>query len=293
MDKESTLACLRRAADISVNGRTDLAPERLSHVPVSATHTMAVREVLDQVLCGPRPDLGLEDMRQSGALFLLHGVPPLVGFGGGAQGHKDLWEHTKTVVRQAESSPVIRWAALYHDVGKPLTIERRGGEVSFHHHEAASGRVFRNFCLRSGIFPEDGERIAFIIENLGRVESFSGEWTDSAVRRLMVDLGTAVEEVVSLSSADITTGRDDKRKRILMSIESLKDRMRNLRAAAAAPRLPKGLGTALVSELGVPKDAGLKRLMDELESRLRSGKIPVGSDVSQFVAYARDEIVGK
>jgi poly(A) polymerase len=248
------------------------------------------RGLLDRILCGPKAALGLEELRLIGGLDLFEYVHPIVGFGGGSQGHKDLWDHTKRVVEQAVPKPEVRWAALFHDVGKPRTIARNGGKIGFHGHELLGARMFTNFSGWSRIFSDqEASRVHDIILFLGRVEAFEGEWTDSAVRRLMRDLGDRLEDVMSLSAADITTGRDSKRAAILRSIAGLGARIAALRAEEAMPRLPKGLGAVLAHELGIPRSRDMGVLMERLEKRLRSGEIAPWTDVYGYVDIVRKE----
>lgn len=286
------LAALRRASDLS-EGRDPRGAWALEAEDIPALvrdDARGARELLDAALCGQRPDLALEELKSLNALRFFSHVERLPGFGGGAQGHKDLWDHTKKVVAQSEARPVIRWAALYHDVGKIMTLSREGKKVSFHGHEGVGSRMFLDFAKKSRLFSgEEAAKISDVIFFLGRVEAFEGEWTDSAVRRLMMDLGDRLEDVVSLSSADITTGRDEKRRAILRSIDRLRERVASLREAAAAPRLPKGLGTALVEQLGFPQNKSLRDAMLRLETMLREGDIPTGSTVDDVVRIAREK----
>lgn len=248
------------------------------------------RSELDRVLCGPRAALGLEELRRIGGLQFFEYVHPIVGFGGGSQGHKDLWDHTKRVVEQSVQKPEVRWAALFHDVGKPRTIARSSGKIGFHGHELLGARMFMNFSKKSGLFSrQESSRIYDIILYLGRVESFEGEWTDSAVRRLMTDLGDRLEDVMALSSADITTGRDSKRAAILKSLAELGSRIEAVRATDAMPRLPKGLGDALARDLGIPRSRELGAIMTSLEVRLRSGEISPQTDIPGYVEIVRKE----
>lgn len=290
-------ACLRRAIKVSEGHGADsvrawiLMPGDMACL--ASNFPAEARKMMDEFMCGPHADLALEEIRHLKGLQFFHPLDRLPGFGGGAQGHKDLWEHTKKVVAQTEPRPVLRWAALYHDVGKVPTISREGGKISFHGHEAASSKLFKLFADESCLFRASEERrIRDIVYNLGRVESFEGQWTDSAVRRLMVDLGDCLDDVISLSSADITTGRDDKRRRILQSIDSLRERIAEIRRADSAPRLPKGLGAVLSDQLGIPKDRSLKAAMDRLEAMLRAGEISITATVDDYVAVAREKIVG-
>jgi len=290
---ERARAALRRASDLSCDRRPRgawvLHPGDMESLV--REDPRGARELLDAVLCGRRPDVALEELRNLAAISFFKHVDRMIGFGGGSQGHKDLWDHTKKVVAQSEARPVIRWSALYHDVGKVRTFSREGGKVSFHGHEGLGSRMFLDFAKSSRLFAgEETARISDVILFLGRVEAFEGEWTDSAVRRLMTDLGDRLEDVMSLSSADITTGRDSKRQAILASLGRLRERVDAIRAEAAAPRLPKGLGLAVSAALGIPPSKELKAAMDKLEAMIRAGEIPRNAGVDDIVAVAKERL---
>ncbi len=97
-------------------------------------HVLLDRDVFDQ----------LETLRSDGTIPLMFPeIEALVGFGGEDSGHKDLWEHTKLVVGQTKSQVLLRWAALFHDVGKPRCFTKNAqGKISFHHHESVSAKLF-------------------------------------------------------------------------------------------------------------------------------------------------------
>src|SRR5262245_10346087 len=104
----------------------------------------SVSELWTRVLMGKHAAEGLEVLQGSGVLAdTLPEIQAMVGFGGAGQGHKDLWAHTKLVVKQTKAQPSLRWAALFHDTGKVSTLSRATGKVSFHQHEFVSARLFR------------------------------------------------------------------------------------------------------------------------------------------------------
>src|SRR6185436_11036769 len=81
-----------------------------------------LRSALERVLMERHPEEGLDALLASGLLTaLLPEVKALVGFGDGEWRHKDVWKHTKQVVRQAVPRTEVRWAALLHDIGKVKT----------------------------------------------------------------------------------------------------------------------------------------------------------------------------
>src|SRR5439155_17599787 len=113
-----------------------------------------LRSRLDRVIMGKDPEAGLEALLASGALdVVLHEVKKLVGFGDGEWRNKDVWKHTKQVVRQAVPRLEVRWAALLHDVGKVKTRSiSPSGEVHFFGHAEVGARMFDRMTRRLPLF---------------------------------------------------------------------------------------------------------------------------------------------
>lgn len=285
----SVLQCFRRAADLSERGGTGIPSVRVRVQELLDSDPEDVRAGFDLVLASADPGAGLEELLRSGALGLFPEVTAMVGFGGGAQGHKDLWSHTKTVVSQTHGDVVLRWCSLFHDVGKVSTFSRAGGKVSFHGHEGVGSWMFKRAARRTRMFTDaEVARISEAVFKLGRVEAYSRDWTDSAVRRLAKDLGDSFDDVVRLSAADITTGRQDKRRTILNQLDEFVRRSKLIAEAdSAPPLLPKGLGTALCSEFGLDPGPGLGRLMAAVKASVEDGSAPRGAGLEELVAHVR------
>lgn len=283
-DGEPLRKALRMAAVVAENGGTGRALVIVPYSCLESEGPEAVRAGFDVVLRAPRPDLGLEELRRSGILAYLPEVGAMVGFGGLAQGHKDLWEHTKTVVRQADPDLTVRWCALFHDVGKVPTFRRGAGGVSFHGHEAWSARMFRKAADRTRMFDASFVGTACrVLENLGRVEAYEPEWTDSAIRRLMVELGPTLGLAIRLSRADITTGNGARRESILRSLAEFEARVRSIAEQdALPPALPRGLGTALCAEWGLTPS----RELGDVMARIRDA-VPRGLALEEVLAAVR------
>ena len=119
----------------------------------------------------------------------------MVGFGDGEWRHKDVWKHTKQVVRQAVPRLELRWAALFHDIGKMKTRSiTPDGKVHFLGHAEVGTRMFDKLDRRLGLFaPEPAlkETVRFLILHHLRANQYSPDWTDSAVRRFARELGVA------------------------------------------------------------------------------------------------------
>src|SRR5262249_32780802 len=116
-----------------------------------------MRARLDRIMLGKDPESGLDALLACGALTaLLPEVGALVGFGDGEWRHKDVWKHTKQVVRQAVPRLEVRWAALLHDVGKVKTRSiSPSGEVHFFGHAEVGARMFDRIDRRGAPLPPD------------------------------------------------------------------------------------------------------------------------------------------
>lgn len=248
------------------------------------------RPSFEQALLSPHAYDQLEVLRSTGAFMVFPEIEALVGFGGGDTGHKDLWDHTKKVVSQSLQTSVLRWAALFHDVGKPKCIRRDAkGAIAFHGHEAMSAKMFKKAAQKVGFFTEEETRyIGLLIYDLAKVEEYDSTWTDSAVRRLLRGTKAHFNDLVSLARADISTQNAAKREQHHRRMKELKDRAWELdRIDAIPPALPKGLGTSLTQEFGIPPSATLGKLMDALKAAVESGDLPRQSDISTVLQYVR------
>lgn len=246
--------------------------------------------VVDQALMCNQAGEELERLVELGLLDEIYPeVAAMVGFGGGKQGHKDLWWHTKLVVEQTVKRRAVRWAALFHDVGKVPTFSREGGKVSFHGHEVVSARLFDKAARRTELEEDFRKHVRFLIRFLGHIESYQSDWTDSAVRRLYRDTAEHFDDLLALARADITTKHADKRRRHHERMKELSDRARTIaKKDAELPLLPKGLGTVLIAELGITPGPGLGRLMKELEAAVRRGEVEARAEPAVYVAFVRE-----
>jgi poly(A) polymerase len=249
------------------------------------------KEQLDQLLLARDVEVQLEGLCQNGTLAqVFPEVHVLVGFGGGKSGHKDLWPHTKKVVAQCVPRLNVRWAALFHDVGKVKCFTRGpDGEVSFHGHEAVSAKLFMQAVRRTQLFSrEEADWIRFLIYHLGHVEEYDDSWTDSAVRRVHTLAGPHFEDLMALAQADVTTMKAEKRAQHHERVSALRKRALEIAAKdAIPPALPKGLGDVLSTEFGIPKSKALGDLMKKLTTAVEEGKLPRQPSFDECFSYVR------
>jgi poly(A) polymerase len=199
-----------------------------------------IRDEFIKLLLSHRPRTGLSILVDTGlAEIFLPELPALKLEVDEHHRHKDVYEHTLTVVEQAidleSDGPdlVLRLAALLHDIGKPATRRfEAGGGVSFHHHEMVGARMTRK-RMKSLRFPKDQiDDVSRLVELHLRFHGYAdGEWTDSAVRRYVRDAGPLLGRLHSLTRADCTTRNRGKANALARAYGQLEDRIASLAAA--------------------------------------------------------------
>ena len=234
---------------------------------ISIVSAERVREEFSKIVMSDHPRVGLTLLVDTGiADIVLPELPLLRLEADEHHHHKDVYEHTLTVLEQAitlesvheptcETDLTLRLAALLHDIGKPKTRKfEDGGRVSFHHHEVVGARMTKK-RMRELRFPNDlTDDVAKLVELHLRFHGYgTGEWTDSAVRRYVRDAGDQLVRLHKLTRADSTT-RNRKRAQALQSAyNDLEQRIERLseeeELAAMRPDLD---GAKIMEVLGIP-----------------------------------------
>lgn len=243
------------------------------------------------VLVQPFPQHGLEWLYRGG--LFAHWLPEVHALAGLSdevgQAHKDVWEHTKTVVFQACNRPIVRWAALLHDIGKvpTRTIDEKG-HAHFYGHAEVGARMFDAVQQRLRFPAEDAAAIRFLIEAHLRANQYQSHWTDAAVRRFAKDAGPWCGDLLDLSRADITSAMPGKKEAAQRRVDELAARIAALHEQdTRPPLLPKGLGEALIRDLGLPPSPQLGQIKAQLEAAVQAGTLEPGQPLAYYVAAAR------
>ena len=232
-----------------------------------------VRDELVKLISAPQPRLGLSLLVETGLTdHVLPEVPALALERDEHHRHKDVYEHTLTVLEQAiELEPrlpgggpdfVSRFAALMHDVGKPRTRRfAEDGSVTFHHHDVVGAKITRRRMKALRFSNDEIEAVAKLVELHLRFHGYgSGEWTDSAVRRYVRDAGDQLERLHVLTRADCTTRNRRKAERLRRTYDDLEARIERLASqeelAAIRPDLD-GNQIMEILQIGPGREVGL------------------------------------
>ena len=287
---EAAIEALRWAGDVAANpALLGDAPPRPSPAEWRLVPLPVFREHMDRLLTSKHPEPGLDAIESVGCLDVwLPEVAAMVGFGDNEWRHKDVWKHTKQVVKQSVPRLEVRWGALLHDIGKPKTrrIDDQGN-VTFHGHSEVGAAMFRKRVAdRLGFEGALRERIHFLILHHLRAAQYEESWTDAAVRRFYKQMGEGLRDLLDLSRADITTKRPEKRRRGVHQISLLAKRIATLKEedSRVAP-LPKGLGTELMEAFEIPPSKRLGDLMKQLEADVETGEIEARRPAAYYVEH--------
>lgn len=250
-----------------------------------------VRQTLEQVILGPSAVQGLQWLHDVGALaVLLPELDATVDFSQEAgRRHKDVWEHTKQVVVQAPAEPIVRWAALLHDIGKVSTrVLLPDGRVTFHRHAEVGARMFGPIGRRLGFDRAERQRIHDLILHHLRANAYEPAWTDAAVRRFDHEMGDLLNDLVGLSRADVTSARPGRKQEAARNIEALLERILAIRELdARIPPLPPGLGNAIMEAFSLSPSRRVGELRKMCEEAILQGQLVERQPSEYYVDYLR------
>ncbi|WP_405797082.1 CCA tRNA nucleotidyltransferase [Streptomyces sp. NBC_01506] len=246
-----------------------------------------VREELNKLILSAHPRKGLALLVDTGlAERVLPELPALRLESDEHHRHKDVYEHSLTVLEQAidleEDGPdlVLRLAALLHDIGKPRTrrFEKDGG-VSFHHHEVVGAKLTKKRMTDLKYSNELVKDVSRLVELHLRFHGYgTGEWTDSAVRRYVRDAGPLLDRLHKLTRSDCTTRNKRKATALSRAYDGLEERIAQLQEQEELDSIRPDLdGNQIMETLGVgPGPAIGAAYKFLLELRLENG--PMGRD---------------
>ena len=248
-----------------------------------------IRDEFIKIIMSDSPRLGITLLVETGLTdIFLPEIPKLKLEIDEHHHHKDVYEHTLTVLEQAIAleerlggpNLTLRLAALLHDIGKPKTKELiAGGGVSFHHHEVVGSRLCKERMKKLRFDNHIIKDVAQLVFLHLRFHGYgNGEWTDSAVRRYVRDAEELLIHLHLLTRADCTTRNQKKAEGLAKTYDQLEERIALLMEQEELNKIRPDLsGEQIMEILSIKPSPAVGKAYDFLlELRLEHG--PLGEE---------------
>ena len=235
-----------------------------------------IRDELNKLLIGDNPSLGIRAFVESGlSLKIMPELDKLKIEVDPKHHHKDVYEHTLIVVDRVSPNIVSRLAALLHDIGKPNTKGIDNGKVHFRHHEVVGARISEQILKRLKYSKKEIQDICLLVENHLRPHTFKMGWSDSAVRRYIVDSGEMIDRLNDLVRADITTKNKNKFDEINTYLDEMEARIAEVKEKEELSNLrPPITGDEVMEIFDLQPGPIVGKIMKALyEQRLNEGEV--------------------
>ena len=261
-----------------------------------------INDELGKIMRSRRPSIGFGLLDESGLLERImpevHALKGVESVGGRA--HKDNFLHTLKVVdnvAERSDNEWLRWAALLHDIAKPLTKKWDNAQGwTFHNHnfigEKMVPRIFQTMKMPLN------DKMKYVQKLVGlhmRPQQVGEEGvSDSGVRRLLTDAGEDVEDLMILAESDLTSRNPIKVKTALDGFMALRQRMKEIIAADDYRKWKNPInGNEIMERLGIPPSQEISRLKQMVKDAILDGVIPNDHDAAwDYLVEHRSDAAG-
>jgi putative nucleotidyltransferase with HDIG domain len=268
--------------DFTIEEKTLQAIKSDAH-RISIISLERITDELNKIIASPKPSIGFDLLYKTELLHII--FPQMVDLAGAeykdGHGHKDNFYHTLQVLDNlARSSDDLwlRWAAVLHDIAKPVTKKfEEGHGWTFHGHEVVGGRMVPKIFARLKL-PQN-EKMRFVKKmvelHLRPISLTKENITDSAIRRLLFDAGEDFDSLMMLCDADITSKNKLKVKKYLENFKIVRQRCKEVEESDHIRSWqPPITGEGIMEIFGLPPSKPVGILKNALKDAILDGEIP-------------------
>jgi len=235
-----------------------------------------IRDEYSRILTGTNVAQGLTLLRDSGLMDT--SVPQLLELtrmaDHGPRHPLSLWDHTLRVVQGVEPDLALRWAALLHDIAKPETRTLEpDGRIRFFHHEDRGAFMATEILVGLRYPGQVVDAVSLLVETHMQIHAYHDDWSDGAVRRLLLRLGPLMADAIDLSRADASGHSSDGTSWNVPKFVALTDRIDELEREPVEEMRSPLSGNDLMQRFELPPGAWIRPIKDALNEEVLEGRL--------------------